>query len=1275
MLIVKPYGRSDADREAEAGALRRRLLLRPEDAGPCEIPDFAGKRPELLVAQWISAIDKIARKPAGSKKPTPEQRQLREALGGAAWAVLKGKLPADRADELEKLWRRKLRPYGDGNDDRASGREKGRWYARFAGATEPGAVKEPEAKKIARKIEEHLHEAEYRIDRGRPNKRQGRIAARAESIAGNVAAPVRELPQTGWADADLERYRKAGDVAGVIKCAAEGEETENRRVGPAVAAKALHGHYAKLFCGKNGELFSVAEAKKREPGLFALHMAVRDAYTRILKNHGKDRPQHDPRRRKVSALLPADMDALFRLAGAMERNRKLDALVRLGKLIHYEAAPIPNERPGDGDEPVYAVDRWPRNADIERSRYRTSAGQSEIKRNEAFVRVWRGVIALAQRTLTDWADPDRDNDRDILGSGEICKACGKKTFNEEAYDARLPILFGDRARLFREKADGRVVLRLALEGWAALRNGSFHFRGRGAFARALREGLESQGDGAPEVVRELLEKDIADRRERLVDSLRAARVEYYWKRARVEALLGAVAGGAPAREASLPRFRRMLDRAEKAWRRKPFALRLPGPENRRDMEANPGRLARYIVLKTLYERAFPRWLEARDDRALNGWIGRAADRATEAARSINKDPEAIARSAGLVRLAKDKGIAELMDRLARETAIEYRVQRGYASAPDKAREQAKHIEDLRCDVVAQAFQAYLEEDGFVWTLENPADGPLPEEKKADLDKIDRPPADGGGAPEDWLARLYFLIHLVPTDAISGLQHQLRKWSILEPAPNPNVASVERIFELYLDMHDAKFEGGEGLAGAEALKGLFASPEVFRRVCPQDADADSHVPLRGLREMLRFGGNEPRLMPAFRTQPIDAPMVDEIGKLEAPLEGAGLSRVAGAHEQREKLHTLWVEKKKLPRDDKAAYREALDTVVRHRHLAAHVRLANHARLHRLAMAVLARLADYAGLWERDLYFTTLALARLRGAEPSGVFTAEKLESLKNGQIVEALYVKNDQIDSEDKTAVKEELRRLFGKDFLDNRTGATGIRNRLAHFNMLQRKENAPFDLTAAVNETRRLMAYDRKLKNAVSRSIIELLAREGLDLTWEMKDHGLGGATVKSRQAVHLGEKDITEDLHGPAFVAMAAELFAGEALPSGGARAPGKEDADRNARRGAGATRSGPAQTPPARRAPFASGERIEAVLVEEKTKKGGWKAAVVVDGRRIVGDIFNSGKVPSDAAPGRAAELIVRVANPANASFEWPSQDVEARLAQPKAPRRREWPKGGRR
>ena len=1264
MLIVKPYGRSEAA-PGEDGALRRQLRLRPDEAGPFTLPEFAETHPELIVAQWISAIDKIAVKPRGQAKPTPEQRRLRNILGDAAWELLARKhLPEDRLEELGKVWRRKLHPYGGGEDDGASGREKGRWYARFAGETAPGGIGKAEAAEIAGKIEEHLHEAEYRIDGGRPDKRKGRIAARAASIAGNVVTAVSELQQAVWTEEDLERYRAAGDVAAAIKSAAEDLESKNRRVGPRAAAEALYAHYGTLFADEDGAALAVAKARERESCLFALHMAVRETYTRILKNHGKDRQEHGARRRKVSALLPGDMEALFRLAGAMGRNRDLNALVRLGKLIHYEAAPAPEAESTTGDEPVYAVDRWPGDEAIRRSRYRTSAGQAEIKRNEAFVRIWRGAGALAQRTLTDWADPDGDIDRDILGGPEIEKACGAE-FNEGAYRAKLPILFGSRAELF-DDAEGPGVLRLALEGWTELRNGSFHFKGRAGFARALRAGLA--GGEPSEAVAALVRRDAAERQARLLAALGAAHVEYCYTQEQLGALFDALAAGAPALS-PLPRFRRVLARAENAWRRGKFRLRLPGPENRRDMEASPGRLARYIVLKTLYDRAFPRWLEAREAETLNGWIGRAADRATVAARHINKDEDAAARMAGLVRLADGEGIADFTDRLAAQTASEYRVQRGYDSDPAAAGKQAKHIEDLRCDVVGQAFEAYLADEArkLTWTMNDPPGGPLPDEKKASLETAAPPAEDAGAeAEEDWLARLYFLLHMLPVEAVGGLRHQLRKWSVLEPAPDADVEAIERILGLYLDMHDAKFEGGEGVAGAEALRDLFASPAQFRRVCPKGGAGDGgHVPWRGLREMLRFGGGEPRLMWAFREWPIGAGMVDGLEALEAT--------VAEAHKQREDLHAKWAGKKGFSRKDKDDYRAALETVVAHRHLAAHVQLVNHARLHRLAMAVLARLADYAGLWERDLYFATLALIRLENGKPEDVFRSRGLERLREGRIVDALKELKKNADGSE-PAVGTALQRLFGKGFLTG-GGTVSVRRDLLHFNMLQHKENEPFNLTTAVNDTRRLMAYDRKLKNAVSRSIIELLAREGLDLAWEMKDHELAGAALEARQAVHLGGAKvdggpITEDLHGPEFTAMAAALFGGEARAATDAAEAATGRPNRRERKsgGAGSRTARPAKTLPAptpRLLP-ATGERVEGVLVEEKTRKGGWKAAVEIGGRWIVGDIFNSGEVPPDAGPGLEAEVVVRVANPANASFLWLSPDVEERLKKAAAHRR---------
>jgi len=53
-------------------------------------------------------------------------------------------------------------------------------------------------------------------------------------------------------------------------------------------------------------------------------------------------------------------------------------------------------------------------------------------------------------------------------------------------------------------------------------------------------------------------------------------------------------------------------------------------------------------------------------------------------------------------------------------------------------------------------------------------------------------------------------------------------------------------------------------------------------------------------------------------------------------------------------------------------------------------------------------------------------------------------------------------------------------------------------------------------------------------------------------------------------------------------------------------------------------------------SGDRVAAVLLEEKTKKGGWKARLA-QGDPTAGPIVNSADVPDDAAPGQTITLIV--------------------------------------
>ena len=622
--------------------------------------------------------------------------------------------------------------------------------------------------------------------------------------------------------------------------------------------------------------------------------------------------------------------------------------------------------------------------------------------------------------------------------------------------------------------------------------------------------------------------------------------EDFYDREKLEALAAAVVGGEPA-ASPLPRIRRVLSRSRDAWSRKPWTLQLPPPAKRRELEEAPALLCRYVVVKMLYERVFPGWLEMQDDRALNGWIACAVRRSTKAARNINKDKSAVARAAGLIELEPGQGIAVFFDRLSAETVTELRVRRGYDADADKARAQAKYIEDLRCDVVAQAFEACLRELGLAWVLEAPGEQPVSENERGDLDRL--LPEPSAKEPEDWEAILYFLVHLVPVDAVGRLRHQLLKWSVLEGRPSAETAAVDRVFGLYLDMHDARFEGAEGVAVADKLRDLFETGEVFDRICPTQPGHESHVPFRGLREILRFGALEP-LMPVFREHLVGAAEAKELAALEEKMEGA--STIARQQSLRDDLHDKWVQnRRKLSTQDKSSYRKALAEVVRHRHLAAHVRLNDHARLYRLLMETLGRLVDYAGLWERDLYFATLGLVHLRGLKAEDVFEGKGLKRLRAGRIVDAVreIEKSGKIEksgNEHCRAVFGQLERLFGRNFLNAKGDAVSVRNDLMHFNMLRDKTRR-LDMTGIVNDARRLMSYDRKLKNAVSRSIIELMARENLTLSWEMENHSLARARIGFREIRHLDDDGIVEALHGARFVAMVATLFSGTTLPADG--------------------------------------------------------------------------------------------------------------------------------
>jgi CRISPR-associated protein Cmr6 len=81
-------------------------------------------------------------------------------------------------------------------------------------------------------------------------------------------------------------------------------------------------------------------------------------------------------------------------------------------------------------------------------------------------------------------------------------------------------------------------------------------------------------------------------------------------------------------------------------------------------------------------------------------------------------------------------------------------------------------------------------------------------------------------------------------------------------------------------------------------------------------------------------------------------------------------------------------------------------------------------------------------------------------------------------------------------------------------------------------------------------------------------------------------------------------------------------------------------------------------------SGSGVEAVLLEEKTKKGGWRAKH--EPTELTGPIQNSGEVPGDRKPGDKLTLVVASVNEREIAFRYSSASGESGANVPKGKRK---------
>ncbi|OQX30025.1 MAG: hypothetical protein B0D92_00635, partial [Spirochaeta sp. LUC14_002_19_P3] len=1124
MRIIKPYGRSVTEENE-----RKLMETRLDD--PVPIKNLKNK-PEFIIVQWISTIDKIIRKPKGHGKPAENQYKLREDLGKAVWKVIQNKKLLGCTDYSDggprhKAWKRRIHPYKkpygrsdsenmQTNNTESAGQEnirdvyKGRWYKSFAGDIEWDAAE------IANRIYQHLYEKRRTLnpENSKANTNQGKIAAQLNAVEKSVIKKNTDKQDAlgeSISEESFDTYisKTDGDIAKNIfdeakekkvitgKNNREQEVDKNQTDCKKIIFSHLYAHYANVFGPAKIEEVKTGKDKKE---LFAVHEQVKSAYKAVL-SHSNFKPVR----------LPHNNTQLYHLILARQKNQDIASQIRLGKIIHYTA-----ENP----------DQLPPPNVIKNSCYWLSDGQAEIKRNEALVRIWKQVICFANHSLCLWAGKTTNED---IFTGAVDKHIEA---NPEAQRQQAEKLFGNdiAERMPQTNPNYEELIRYAIDSWKNLRNNSFHFKNKQQFL----ESLKNTEKEVPEQVQFLWKKDCKKRDNRIIDTLKSLKCQDYIPHDSLTKIYEAVREPA-MNNLPLPRFSRLFKNHD-FYKSLKLELRLPLPINTDKLNANPALKCRYEVIKLLYERKFPDWIDENPNQ-FKDFIEIAYKRSNDAAQKINKGQSRAKKIYAEIQNNTDsKAISTLfLQLLSAATATEFQVQQGYSHNSEQARKQSEYIEKFKLEVFVRAFDAFLSKEWNFLLCD------LQEKTtKASLPEVQSMAHDA----EEWQKRLYFMLYMVPVNAVSSLLHQLKKWDTLtlkapqkktqnEKTQNEKnlMESCNMVMALYLDMHDSHFDGGAEMEVPEELKPLFEK-EKLPNIYWAD-NTSTALPLRGLRELLRFGFNN-KLLPIFKNNKItqaDLNTMDE----------NNISKIEAAHKKQAELHEKWVTKKKLFGEDDKEYKQALNTIIAYRTASAQARFTNHLKLYHLTMTVLARLADYAGLWERDLYFVSLAVMYQNEEDWEKFKGGKGWEEFKGGQIVCALRELNKTICEKNASICKKIASCYQTGDLSDLINGnPVSIRNALSHLNMLRNSD--PLELTHWVNQTRILMAYDRKLKNAVSHSIKKLLLREGIVIHWNMSpgnnEHILSGARIHSKSIKHLNGKGPVEKLNSDAFCKMVAELF-----------------------------------------------------------------------------------------------------------------------------------------
>ena len=216
---------------------------------------------------------------------------------------------------------------------------------------------------------------------------------------------------------------------------------------------------------------------------------------------------------------------------------------------------------------------------------------------------------------------------------------------------------------------------------------------------------------------------------------------------------------------------------------------------------------------------------------------------------------------------------------------------------------------------------------------------------------------------------------------------------------------------------------------------------------------------------------------------------------------------------EYLHSKYQQKPKKilwknNKNDYEKYKKSIENIEKYVHLKNKIEFNELNLLQSLLLKILHRLVGFTSIWERDLRF------RLTGEFPDeldieDIFDHRKRYKGTGGGICKK-YDRFINTYTEYKNNNK-----MKNVKFADNNP----VRNYIAHFNYLP---NPKYSILKMMEKLRKLLDYDRKLKNAVMKSIKDILEEYGFKAEFIINsDKEIILNPVKSVEIIHLGKEDL----------------------------------------------------------------------------------------------------------------------------------------------------------